>query len=182
MRLETKSRKPKSRQTEDVILFSTSGMKFAMPAAAVDEIRNLDGLSPFAGSPLNPKLAKVKQVLTREKKDRNKTYFVVDASALFRIKPAKVGRVMVLRDSRAALAVERIDRMTQIASVISMPLAFSGEERHWYRGLALIHETVVPLVNPEAILAAGEVAVLDAMLAKLKATGEKLAAKGAVSA
>lgn len=170
---------------EDVILFSTSGMKFAMPAAAVDEIRNLEGLSAFVVGQFNPKLAKVKSVLTREKKDRNKTYFVVDAASLFRIKPAKTGRVMVLRDSKAALAVERIDRMTQIASVISMPLAFSGEERQWYRGLALIHETVVPLVNPEAILSSGDVAVLDAMLQKSQAASDKtgnLEAKGAVSA
>jgi chemotaxis signal transduction protein len=182
VRLETKSRKPKTRQTEDVILFSCSGMKFAMPAASVDEIRNLDGLTAFNAGQFNPKLAKVKSLLTREKKDRDKTYFVVDASQLFRIKPAKVGRVMVLRDSKAALAVERIDRMTQIASVISMPLAFSGQEREWYRGLALIHEIVVPLINPEAILSAGDVAVLDAMLAKSNAASEKLEAKGAVSA
>src|SRR5947209_9666718 len=86
----------------------------------------------------DPKLAKVKFTLVREKKDREKTYFVVDANSHFRVPASKSSRVLVMRNSPVALVVDGIDRMMQIAAVIEMPQAFTGEERNWYRGLALM--------------------------------------------
>lgn len=148
---------------EDVILFNVNHTVFAIAANAVDEIRNLDGLTIYsAGSFAQSKLQKVKYTLVREKKDRDRCYFVVDASAHFHMPQSRGGRVLVFRNSLCALLVDSIDRMTQIATVFAMPKAFQGEECNWYRGLAVMEGCVVPVVNPDAVLSKGEVAVLQA--------------------
>lgn len=175
MRLTRAANKKKSAQTEDVILFMIDGHRFAIAASAVDEIRNLDELSPLPTELKHPRLAKVKATLIRAKKDPNTVYFVVDAAAHFGLKSVPPERVLVLRNGAAALQVEKIDRMTQISTVVAMPLAFSGQERLWYRGLAVLGDQVVPLVAPEAFLNKGEQAVLQASWKGM------LAAQGAIA-
>lgn len=160
MRLERKARKLKSSTMEDVILFHVQGVRLAIAANAVDEIRNLDGLTAL--KTFGPKLAKVRFTLVREKKDREKQYFVVDAAAHFKLPAAKGTRVLVLRDSSVAILVEGIDRMSQVATVHPLPKAFHGDECSWYRGLAVSEETIIPVVEPESFLSRGEVAVLQA--------------------
>ena len=162
MRLTRATSKKKAAQTEDVILFMVDGSRFAIAANAVDEIRNLDGLSPLPPALKHPRLSKVKATLVRGKKDPDKVFFVVDAASHFGLKSKEPNRVLVMRRSAAALQVENIDRMTQISTVVALPAAFSGQERVWYRGLALLGEQVVPLVSPEAFLNKGEQAVLQA--------------------
>lgn len=162
MRLTRATAKKKAAQTEDVILFWVDGHRFAIAANAVDEIRNLEELSPLPPALKHPRLSKVKATLIRAKKDPEKVFFVVDAAAHFGLKSAEAQRVLVLRGSSAALQVEGIDRMTQISTVVEIPLAFAGQERAWYRGLALLGDQVVPLVAPEAFLNKGEQAVLQA--------------------
>lgn len=162
MRLTKAATKKKATQMEDVILFLVAGQRFAIAANTVDEIRNLDGLSPLPTALKHPRLSKVKAVLVREKKDPAKVFFVVDAGAHFGLTGGEIGRVLVLRGSSAAIQVENIDRMMQISTVVELPLAFSGQERTWYRGFALLNDQVVPLVSPEAFLNKGEQAVLQA--------------------
>ncbi len=162
MRLTRAADKKKTAQTEDVILFVVDGHRFAIAANAVDEIRNLDGVSPLPPALHHPRLAKVKATLVRGKKDPDTVYFVVDAAAYFGLKRNEPERVLVLRHAAGALQVEKIDRMTQISTVVALPAAFRGQERVWYRGLALVGEQVVPLVAPEAFLNKGEQAVLQA--------------------
>jgi chemotaxis signal transduction protein len=162
MRLTRAVTKKKSAQTEDVILFVVDGHRFAIAANAVDEICNLEGLSPLPAALKHPRLSKVKATLVRGKKDPDKVFFVVDAAAHFMLKSGEPSRVLVFRNSSAAIQVENIDRMTQISTVVALPAAFSGQERIWYRGLALLGEQVVPLVAPEAFLNKGEQAVLQA--------------------
>ncbi len=147
---------------EDVILFAVGGMHFAIAANAVDEIRNLEGLSPFLSVVSPAKFIKVKHTLVRQNKDRNTVYYVVDSSAHFHIAQSQSGRLLVLRDLAVAILVDSIERMAQIVSINALPLAFSGEERNWYRGLALMDQTVVPVLNPECFLSKGEIAVLHA--------------------
>jgi hypothetical protein len=84
-----------------------------------------------------------------------------------------------MRNSSVALMVDGIDRMMQISAVINMPQAFVGEERNWYRGLAVMNGKVVPVVNPECFLNKGEMAVLEA---KSRAHSASLPAKGVASA
>jgi len=162
VRLTRATARKQAAQTEDVILFMVGGSRFAIAANAVDEIRNLDELAPLPAALKHPRLAKVKFTLVRGKKDPDKVFFVVDAAAHFDIDKAEPQRVLVLRNSATAVQVGNIDRMTQISTVVALPLAFSGQERAWYRGLALLQEQVVPLVAPEAFLNKGEQAVMQA--------------------
>lgn len=161
MRLERARRKPHVRHTEDVILFRVGVYRFAIAAAAVDEIRNLDGLQPRRAGYMS-KLAKVTHTLVRQKKDRERTYFVVDASMQFQLPKPALDRVLVLSGAGAAVLVGSIERMTQINAVQPLPKAFSGAERDWYRGLAIVEKEVVPVVDPGAFLNKGELAVLHA--------------------
>lgn len=178
MRLERGKGRANKQLVEDVIIFTVADTRFAIAANAVDEIRNMEGLVAHK-SGFEHRLAKVKFTLVREKKDRERTYFVVDAGAHFRSSDSKPSRVLVMRNSSVALMVDGIDRMMQISAVINMPLAFAGEEKHWYRGLAVMDGKVVPVVNPECFLNKGEMAVLEA---KARAHSAAVAAKGVASA
>lgn len=145
----------------DVILFSLNQMTFAIAAGAVDEIRNLEGMTPFRAS-FATRLTKVKHTLVRGNKDPEQTYFVVDGASHLRIPPGTPARLMVLRGVKAAILVDAIDRMAQVAAVHPLPHAFTGEERDWYRGLAVLNGRVVPVVKEDAFLTKGEVAMLAA--------------------
>lgn len=178
MRITRNSRAKSAPQVEDVILFAVHDRRFAIAANAVDEIRNLDGLQPHAMGFLQSKLARVKFSLVRENKDKEKTNYIVDAGAQYGIAGNKPSRVLVFRHCSGGLLVDNIDRMAQISTVIALPLAFTGEERSWYRGLAVIEGQVIPVVNPEAIINKGEVAVLTAG----KPASAAASVKGAASA
>ncbi len=167
VRAETRKR---VRHGEPVILFAVAGTTFAISAADVDEIRDVSGLEPLPPAHLGPKFAKFKHTLQRE----GRTYFVVDANTHFRALPTHHTRLLVLRGAPAAVLVDAIDRMTEIAALRPLPNAFTGEERDWYRGLAVLKDDVVPVVDASAFLTKAESTVL-------KATLEKQAAKGAVA-
>jgi chemotaxis signal transduction protein len=131
-----------------MILFSVGGSTFAIEAAAVDEIRNTDGLKAIRSTGC----ANVTHTLMRDAK----TYCVVDAYAHFGIMRSRATRLLVLRDNCVAVLVDRIDRMTEVGALHALPLGFAGKERQWYRGLAVLGEgqlaTVVPVVEPTAFL------------------------------
>jgi chemotaxis signal transduction protein len=172
-------RKQTARRGEAMILFAVAGNTFAIAATAVDEIRNLDGLRPRAYSQAM-RVAKVRHLLHRD----SKTYYVVDANTHLNMLPSKPTRLLVLRDCNIAVLVDRIDRMAEINAIYALPRAFAGDERRWYRGLALMNAEgrldntdVVPVVNPQAFLTAAEVQVLEASLKVAKS-----AVGGAVSA
>ena len=84
-----------------------------------------------------------------------------------------------MRDSDVALSVDAIDRMAEVTVLHPLPHAFRGEERNWYRGLVLIGEDVVPVLNPAALLSKPELAALRAVLPKSESL---VAMKGAASA
>jgi chemotaxis signal transduction protein len=153
-----------------MILFSVAGTTFAIAAAAVEEIRSVTGLKPLPGGHLHAKFSKFKYRLERD----GRTYFVVDANTHFRILPTNHDRLLVLRDRPAAVLVDAIDRMTEIDAIHPLPRAFIGDEREWYRGLAILKEDVVPVVDAAAFLTKAEGTVLKAAL-------EKPVTKGAVA-
>lgn len=169
MRSSRTNRKPAATH-HDVILFSVGGRVFGIAAGAVDEIRNLDGLTPFRAS-FSARLAKVKHTLVRANKDPEQTYFVVDTAAHFRIAHAQPSRLMVLRGVNAVLLVDGIDRMAQLAAIHPLPLAFTGEERRWYRGIAVHGKNVIPVVNEESFLSRAEAATLAAERATAHGVG-----------
>ena len=162
--LRAESRK-RMHHGEAVILFAAAGTAFAISAAAVEEIRNTSGLQPLRAAHLGPKFAKFKHTLERD----GRTYFVVDASEHFHAPPTRHTRLLVLRASPVAILADGIDRMTEIANLHALPRAFTGDERHWYRGLAVLKDNVVPVVNADAFLSRAECTVLKAEVEKMVA-------------
>ena len=141
-----------------MIVFSIGGVTFAIGANAVDEIRELAGIRALSSGVPHQKVAKVRHTLVRQ----GRRYFVVDGGAHFQTPLRHPARLMVMRHSSAAVIVDGIDRMQEIHSIQELPEAFSGEERRWYRGLALIKGKVVPVVHAEAFLTRAETTILNA--------------------
>ncbi len=165
MRSAREGKRKAARHGEQAILFSVGGHSFACPAAAVDEIRPLDGLRPLPAALAHGRLERVKCTLERE----GRTWFVVDANLHFHLLPSRPARLLLLRDEPVALLVDAIDRMAEVAAIHPLPRAFRGEERQWFRGLALLGEAVIPVVNPACFLSQAEVAVAAAELARARA-------------
>ena len=142
-----------TRRGEPMILFAVGANTFAIAASEVDEIRDLHDLKA-----LKPSFGytRVKSTLHRGKRD----YFVVDAASHFQMLPSKAARLLVLRNHPVAVTADSIDRMTDIGVVQSLPASFRGLERTWYKGLALLEGTVIPVVNPSAFLSDSEAAEL----------------------
>ena len=169
-------KKPATKR-EAVILFAVGGFNMAIAAHAVEEIRNTGGVKPLPAGTATGRLAKFKGMLERDRK----RYFVVDSNLHFRLFPSKASRLLVLRGSAAAVLVDHTDRIIEIGAVHALPRAFQGEERQWYRGLAMIDERVVPVVDPGAFMSKSEFAVLQAALAGAEAAESTHAKKGATA-
>jgi chemotaxis signal transduction protein len=155
------ARRSRPRHSEAAILFAVGPYQFAIAASEVDEIRDMHGLTPVSlkNSPIA--VRKIRFMLRRERKN----YHVVDASSHFHLKPSDASRVMVLRGGLVALTADSIDRMTEITAIVPLPCAFQGEETKWFRGVALIENAVVPVVNSKTVLTNAEVELARAVLA-----------------
>lgn len=156
MRL-ARSRKKKTQRAHGypVILFTIGDNMFAIGASAVIEIQSLQGMQAIGVQPRQ--FGKVRHTITRE----GQRYWVVDGNVHFAMMPTHSTRVLLLDESPVALKVDGIVRMTEIARVLPLPKAFHGDERNWYRGLALVDDTVVPVVNPGALLSHYDMAALE---------------------
>jgi chemotaxis signal transduction protein len=158
----------RGKRSEAVILFYVAGQIFAIASSAVHEIRSTDSLSSAASEVEVSEVPKVGHLLRRG----HKHYYVVDACAHFHMAAARPTLVLVLRNSRVAVLVEQIERMETITQLLALPPSFSGPERHWYRGLAILETEIVPVVDPLGFLSQEEIALLDAKLnARIAATG-----------
>ena len=145
------------RKTETVILFIVANQMFAISADSVQEIRSTDSLAGAANEIDQQEVPKVRHTLERGRR----TYFVVNAGMHFGLPVTRPALVLILRQLRVAVLVDRIDRMAEISAVHPLPLAFAGEERRWYRGLAHLDDVVIPVVQPGGFLSAGEFQQLD---------------------
>jgi hypothetical protein len=155
---------PVPRAQEGVILFTVAGYKFAIAAAAVKEIRGMEGLHAFTLGGISARVGKLKYTLERD----GTTYFVVDANAHFHLPASTPGRVLVLRNLSTAVLVDSTDRMTEISALHALPRAFKCDERDWYRGLAVVGGEVMPVVNPGAFLSKEEQEILGAGLERVR--------------
>lgn len=149
------------RRTEQVILFMVGEHLFAIAADSVAEIRSTDSLAGAAMELTNSNVPKVRHTAQRGRS----SYFVVKASLHFRLPVTRPALVFILRQTRTAVLVDAIERMASISKLYALPQAFCGEERQWYRGLALIDDRVVPVVDPAGFLSAQEIEMLDAAVA-----------------
>jgi chemotaxis signal transduction protein len=148
-------------RTEPVILFLVSGQTFAISASAVHEIRSTDSLSGTATEISHSPVPKVGHLLRRGRR----AYYVVNACEHFRLPASRPTLVLVLRSVPVAILVDRIDRMEAMSLLMALPHAFCGAERVWYRGITLMDEDVVPVLNPAGFLTEQQSFLLEAVLA-----------------
>ena len=134
--------------SEPIILFSVSNQLFAIAADVVQEIRSTDSLSGTANEIDCPGVPKVGHTIDRARQ----TYYVVNAAKHFGLPVSRPTLVLILRQFRVAVLVDRIDRMTEISASYPLPSAFTGDERHWYRGLTYVDDHVIPIVQPAGFL------------------------------
>jgi chemotaxis signal transduction protein len=153
---------------ERVILFYVSGQIFAIAAEAVQEIRSTDSLAGAALEIENPLLPKVRHTLERGRH----TYYVVNACLHFHLPVARAALVLILRQLRVAVLVDRIDRMAEISALYALPEAFAGQERSWYRGLAYLDDMVIPVIDPAGFMSAQDFRSLDRTQKTATASGE----------
>lgn len=160
--------KPNPLRTEQIILFRISNQTFAISSASVQEVRSADSLSGGTHEIDVPGVGKVRGVIQR--KDRS--LFIVNGAAHFGLPASEGTLVFVLRNTRTALVIDAIEKMTSMTRLQALPLSFCHEERQWYRGLTALDQTVVPVVHPEGFLSAEELQLLDAALLPLEAPEE----------
>ncbi len=150
----------KARRPEAIILFTVSNQLFAIAADSVQEIRSTDSLGA-AMEIEQQEIPKVRHTIERARR----TYYVVNACVHFGLRVVRPTLVLMLRQIRAAVLVDKIERMAEISGIHALPRAFVGAERQWYRGLAYLDDQVIPVINPTGFLTAEEFGQLDGAMA-----------------
>lgn len=159
-----------SRRSEAAILFWVANQTFAIAADSVQEIRSTDSLAGTAIELGETELPKVRHMVERA----HRTYFVVNAGIHFGLPVTRPTLVLIMRQLRVAVLVDRIERMAEISSVHALPHAFSGQERQWYRGLTYLDDRVMPVIRPRGFLTVEEFRQLD-LCAKVAASQQEMA-------
>lgn len=147
----------RARASEAVILFCIANQTFAIAADAVQEIRSTDSLGGTAIEIEQAEVPKVRHLVERARR----TYYVVSGCAHFGLRVTRPTLVLILRQIRAAVLVDSIERMADVATIHPLPRGFQGEERKWYRGLTYLEDRVIPVINPGGFLTVEEFGRLD---------------------
>jgi chemotaxis signal transduction protein len=147
----------RARASEAVILFCIANQTFAIAADAVQEIRSTDSLGGTAIEIEQAEVPKVRHLVERARR----TYYVVSGCAHFGLRVTRPTLVLILRQIRAAVLVDSIERMADVATVHPLPRGFEGNERKWYRGLTYLEDRVIPVINPGGFLTMEEFSRLD---------------------
>lgn len=161
-------------RTEQIILFRAGNQVFAISSASVQEVRSVDHLAGTAADVNEPSVTKVRHAIRRG--DRN--MYVVNAALHFALRPTPAALIFMLRKSRVALLIDGIEKMTTMTHLQALPGAFCHEERTWYRGLTVLDQNVIPVVNPAGFLTAEEICRLDVSTSS-RARPEIVSAPGA---
>lgn len=158
--------KQKALRSEQIILFRVGGQLFAISSGSVQEVRSVDSLAGSATDFDSPLVRKVRHAVHRG----DRTLFVVNGAMHFGLPLTPGTLVFVLRDTRTALLIDAIEKMTSMTRLQALPLSFCHEEREWYRGLTALEQMVVPVVNPKGFLSPQELSLLDAALPATSST------------
>jgi chemotaxis signal transduction protein len=150
-------------RAEQIILFRASSQVFAISSGSVQEVRSVDSLSGAAVEISEPSIAKVRHAIRRG--DRN--LYVINTALHFGLRPTPAALIFLLRKSRSALLIDGIEKMTTMTRLQSLPAAFCHEERVWYRGVTVLDQNVIPVVNPTGFLTESELSILDVIIASL---------------
>jgi hypothetical protein len=111
-----------------VILFTAGGMRFAVEASEVEEIRDRD-----------------ERTAIRKLKGPESIDFALQVG----LGAGILERFVVLKPGECSLGVTEVERMTSLPKVVPLPGLFRGVERQWYRGLLVLENDVIPLVRTE---------------------------------
>jgi chemotaxis signal transduction protein len=160
------SKARRTRPGEAVILFCIANQTFAIAADAIQEIRSTDSLGGTAIEIEQAEVPKVRHLVERARR----TYYVVSGCAHFGLRVTRPTLVLILRQIRAAVLVDSIERMADVAMIHPLPRAFEGHERKWYRGLTYLEDRVIPVIHPGGFLTTEEFARLDQAAAVSTAT------------
>jgi chemotaxis signal transduction protein len=147
----------RARPSEALILFCIANQTFAIAADAVQEIRSTDSLGGTAIEIEQAEVPKVRHLVERSRR----TYYVVSGCAHFGLRVTRPTLVLILRQIRAAVLVDSIERMADVAMIHPLPRGFQGAERRWYRGLTYIEDRVIPVIRPGGFLTTEEFVRLD---------------------
>ncbi|HVB87590.1 MAG TPA: chemotaxis protein CheW [Candidatus Dormibacteraeota bacterium] len=153
---------------ETVVLFAVANQMFAVAADAVQEVRSTDSLAGSAMEIEQIEIGKVRHTIERARR----RYFVVNAGMHFGLPVTRPTLVLILRNLRIAVLIDRIERMAEISSLYALPLAFAGDERRWYRGLAKVDDMILPVIEPGGFLTDEEFRTLDLALQAVKSEPE----------
>ena len=157
-------------RSEQIILFRIGEQLFALSSSSIQEVRSADSLSGGAHEISAPGIDKVRQFVRRGPN----TLFLVSGAAHFGLSVPDGILAFVLRNTRTALLVDSIEKMTAMTRLQALPLSFCHEERQWYRGLTALDQTVVPVVRPEGFLSDEELMMLDAALPLPEVSSEEI--------
>jgi len=144
-------------RSEQLILFRSSNQIFAISSSSVQEVRSVDSLAGLATEILEPQVPTVRHALRRGER----CVYVVNVALHFGLKPSPAALIFLLRKSRVALLLDGIEKMTTMTMLQALPAAFCHEEQRWYRGLTVLDQNVIPVVNPEGFLTSDELFLLD---------------------
>jgi chemotaxis signal transduction protein len=156
--LDSRPHGRRDRRPEQMILFSMARHAFLIAAEAVKEIRSTDGLAGVVVEFENSNIPKVRHLIPGGQRCR----YVVSGCAHFHLPTTRPTLALMLRQFRVAVLVDSVERMAEVPAVYPLPLAFSGEERIWYRGLAYLDEHIIPVVQPGGFLTREQFDRLDA--------------------
>ena len=156
--------KPTPARSEQIIVFRVCGQLFAVSSASVQEVRSKDSLSGASVEIAAPGLRKVRHVVRRGEK----SLFIVNGAVHFDLPFSPGTLIFVLRKTRTALLVDGIEKMTAMTRLQALPQSFCHEERRWYRGLTVLDQEVIPVVQPEGFLSPEDLALLDAAMPLVK--------------
>ena len=120
--------KPAAATIGPVIMFTAGGVRFAVEASEVQEIRDGD------------ERAAIHKIKGRA---------AVDFAQQLGLGAGKLEHFVVLKPGECSLGVTEVERMTTLPKAVPLPGLFRGAERQWYRGLLLLENEVVPLVRAE---------------------------------
>jgi chemotaxis signal transduction protein len=63
------------------------------------------------------------------------------------VSSVKLEQLLVLKARRVAVAISQIEGMAELREIVALPRGFHGQERSWYRGLGLVRQQIMPVVN-----------------------------------
>ena len=144
-------------RSEQIILFRCSSQLFAISSASVQEVRSVDSLAGLATEINVPSVRRVRHMLQRGER----SIYIVNLALHFELKPSPATLIFLLRKSRVALLLDGIEKMTAMTRLQALPVAFCNEERNWYRGLTVLEQNVLPVINPMGFLTVEEFQQLD---------------------